>query len=253
MATNKTDNSVEINIMEVARSEITFMVRGDTPIILNAMSEKARQQLLLPPVKKNAAAKASTLKHDPLEEFAGSMYRARSADSPTEIVVPATAFKSALQGAALDIPGATKSQIGRLAYVVGDEICLYGIPQLLMSTTRCRDINRTPDIRTRAIVPEWACYVTIRHTTPILKSQDVMQLFSAAGYTQGIGDWRIQKGSGNYGAFSLVGDDDEAFQRIISEGGREAQLAAIDAPISYNADTDRLLAWFGAEAKRRGF
>lgn len=243
----------EISIMEIQRGRIEFMIRGNSPLICNAMSAKVQQQLLLPPLKKNAAEKASTLKHDVMEEFRSSMYKARSPDSPTRIVMKATAFKGALMSAALDLPGTNKSQIGRLAYVEGDEIPIYGVPQLMMSVTRNSDMNKTPDVRTRAILPEWACSITVQYTMPILKEQAIVNLMAAAGITQGIGDWRVQKGSGNYGQFELTTPDDEAFKRIIKTGGLEAQDAAIEDPVCYDSETDELLSWYNVEVKRRGF
>ncbi len=245
--------ATEISVMEVTRGRIQFMVRGESPLICNAMSAKARQQLLLPPVRKNSAEKASSLKHNPLDEFRASMYYARSPESPTRVVVKATAFKGALMSAALDLPGTSKSQIGRLAYVEGDEVPVYGVPELLMSVTRSADINKTPDVRTRAIIPQWACIISVQFTKPILKEQAIVNLMAAAGITQGIGDWRVQKGSGNYGQFSLTDPDDEAFAEIIRTGGREAQDAAIQNPVCYDSETEELLSWFDQEVDKRGF
>lgn len=244
---------VEVDVVRVERGSVTFAVLGRSPLICNAMSAKAKQELLLPKGRKNAAEKASSLKHDPLQEFRSSMYVARNDDAPTRIVMKATAFKGALMSAALDLPGSTKSQIGRLAYVVGDEVPIYGTPQLMMSVTRSADMNKTPDVRTRAILPEWACYVTIEYITPILRDSAIINLFTAAGMTQGIGDWRVQKGSGNYGQFIPTSTDDKDFSRIVSSGGIEAQDAAIASPMTYDSETDELLSWFNVEAVKRGF
>lgn len=252
-STSRAAQSAEISIMEIQRGRLEFCILGNSPLICNAMSAKAQQQLLLPPVKKNAAEKVSTLKHQPMEEFRASMYTARRPDSPTRIVLKATAFKGALMSAALDLPGATKAQIGRLAYVEGDEIAVYGIPHLLMSVVRNADANKTPDVRTRAILPEWACYLSLQYTTPILKEQAIINLLAAAGITQGIGDWRVQKGSGNYGQFNLTEPDNQTFQRIISTMGKTEQDAAIANPVTYDSETDELLSWFNVEVKRRGF
>jgi hypothetical protein len=252
MASKKSEG-VEISVMEVSRGTIEFCILGNSPLICNAMSAKAKQQLLLPPTKKNAAEKASTLKHNPMDEFRASMYMARDPASPTRIIAKATAFKGALMSAAIDIPGAAKAQIGRLAYVEGDEIPIYGIPQLLMSVTRSADMNKTPDVRTRAILPKWACRISVQYTKPILKEPAIVNLLAAAGITQGVGDWRVQKGSGNYGQFSLVGPDDKEFVRIIKEGGKVAQDKAIADPVCYDGETEELLSWFNVETKRRGF
>jgi hypothetical protein len=226
---------------------------GSTPLICQAMSAKAKMELLLPSQRKNAAERAGSLKHDPLQEFRDSPYKLGDPTSPTYIAMPATAFKGALRNAALDLPGASKAQVGRLTYVRGDMINIYGVPQMIMAVVRCADINRTPDIRTRVIIPEWACRLTVEYVQPLLKSAAVINLLAAAGITQGIGDWRTEKGKGDYGQFKIVAQDDANFQRIIATGGRPAQIDAMETPVYYNDETQELISWFAVETKRRGF
>ena len=253
MAMAKSTTTIDISIMEIQRGRIDFLVLGTTPMICNAMSGKAAGELLLPSPKKNAAEKAANLKHNPLEEYRNSVYKTRGDSAPTRIYQLPTCFKKAIISAALDIPGATKSQMGRLISIIGDQIYIYGIPQLHMSIVRMADMNRTPDVRTRVILPRWAAYLTVEYTKPIIKDQAVINLLAAAGITKGIGDWRVQKGSGNYGQFSLVGTDNTEFSEIVTTGGRAAQDAALADPLTYNAETDELLSWFSVESKRRGF
>jgi hypothetical protein len=250
MATNK---PTEISVLEVTTCRMSFCLAGLTPIILNRLSQKAKGQLLDPAPKKNAAEKASTRKHEPLMEFRASPYLSPEEDSPTLLRHLSTAFKGALRSAALDIPGANKSQVGRLTYVNGEYINLFGIPKLLMSVTRSADMNRTPDIRTRAIIPHWACQIDVTFVTPLLKEQTVANLLAAAGIMQGVGDWRPGKGSGTYGQFRLTTDDDPEFKAIIKSGGRKAQTAAMQAAEPYDQETEELLAWYDAEGNRRGF
>lgn len=253
MTVRKTQDSTEISIMEIARGQIQFKVLGTTPMICHAMSGKVMQELLLPAAKKNAAEKAANAKHNVMTEFRDSMYTAREADAPTRILQKATCFKQALCSAAIDIPGAFKAQMGRLIFVTNDYIPIYGIPQLHMSIVRNSDPKRTPDVRTRAILPRWACYLTVNYTRPLIKEPALCNLLAAAGLTQGIGDWRVQKGSGTYGQFELVGDDNLNFEHIVATGGRAAQDDAIANPVPYDSETEQLLSWYQVETKRRGF
>jgi hypothetical protein len=189
----------EISIVEIRKETINVCLLGRTPFICNAMSQKVRQELLLPKGRKTAADKRTTLKHDPLTEFRNSPYKLDSPDAPTLIAMLSTAFKRSLASAAVDIPGATRAQIGRLCWVKGEKIPMFGVPKLFMSVTRSADMNRTPDIRTRAILPEWAAMLEIEFVIPLLNRTNVVSLLSAAGLIQGVGDWRPEKGSGNYG------------------------------------------------------
>lgn len=256
MAKAKTSTSSEsVDILQVERGTLDLCVLGTSPIILNRMSEKAKRELLLPKGRKTAAEKATTLKHNPLEEYRASAYRIQSADSPTLLAILSTSFKGAMATAALDLPGAKKAQIGRLTYVNGDYVPIYGLPQLFMSVVRSADMNKTPDIRTRAIIPEWACRLKVTYIKPLMTPQAVLNLIAASGLTIGVGDWRPEKGKGNYGQFEIVSDEDARFMDIVKRGQRMAQQAALDTPVCYDDETSSLLAWFDDEMdarKRRG-
>lgn len=257
----------ELNIVKVDRGRLTVCLIGTTPIIFNRQSEKVKHELLLPKGKKTAADKAANLKHDPYQEFVDSPYingpftcgtrhvdpRCTSDEEcPTLIVCLAAAFKGALKNAALDVPGSTKAAIGRLCWVEGERLPVWGIPQMLMSDVRCQDQNHTPDIRTRVIIPRWACRIMISFMKPMLNEQNVMNLLVAAGMMQGIGDWRNGKGSGTYGSFMPANEDDPEFKAILKEGGRKAQEKAMVSPEYYNDETRELYEWYLAEVKKRG-
>jgi len=243
--------SPEISVLEVMQGEMNFCIVGTSPFIYNAMSEKVWHELLMPAPKKNAAEKAANLKHSPFDEFRNSTYQNRDADAKTRLNFLCAAFKKGIAAAALDIPGANKSQIGRLVWVNGERVDMYGVPKIYCAIVRSADMNRTPDVRTRAILPEWACRISLRFMKPILKEQTIANLLAAAGWIQGVGDGRQQKGSLSYGQFRLVSEDDPDFVRICKNGGREAQEAALANPETHDEETDRLLEWFVEERQRR--
>ena len=255
MATKKTSKAegTEISVFEVQRGVMDVCVVGISPLICEAMSSKVKQGLLLPSGRKTPSEKQSTLKHNPYEEFRDSAYKIANDDAPNRIVLPSTAFKGALRSVAIDIPGTAKSQIGRLTYVEGSYVPIFGVPKLLMSVTRNSDVGRTPDIRTRAIIERWASRFTITYIKPILRDQIVANLLAAAGMMRGVGGFRPEKGAGDYGQFKLVAADDPEFLEIVSAGGREHQDLAFDEPECFDDETLNLLTWFNAEVKRRGF
>lgn len=245
-------NSNEISdILKVETGLLTCHVVGTSPLILNKMSEKAKHQLLLPSGRKTAVEKATTLKHDPYEEYRAAAYTLSDESQPTFIALMATSFKGALRSAALDMPGAKKSQIGRLTYIEGEMVGVYGVPKLFMTIVRSADMNRTPDVRTRPILPEWACKLQVRFVQPLIRAQAVTNLLAAAGITIGVGDWRSEKGSGNYGQFEVVSPDDPRYLRIVASGGRDAQKEALENPVSHDDETTNLLSWYDGERSRR--
>jgi hypothetical protein len=218
------------------------------------MSEKARRQLLLPPGRKTAAEKATSLKHVPLEEFRDSPYLLPESQ-PTLLGIMAASIKRAMASAALDVPGANKTQIGRLVRVdsqVNELISIFGIPQVKSSVVRTADINHTPDIRTLAIIERWACRITVTFMVPQVTFTSLSNLLQMAGFTIGIGDGRPEKGKLDYGQFRVANSDDEEFKKIVAEGSREAQQRAMDEPIFYDKETRDLVAFFDEEVERRG-
>ncbi len=252
MATKKnTVSAVEtVDILKVERGNLNLCILGSSPIICNRMSEKAKRELLMPKGRKTAVERATTLKHNPIEEYRASAYTLKP-DAPTLLAVLSTAFKGSMSTAALDLPGTKKAQIGRLTYVNGDYVGIYGVPQLFMSIVRSADMNKTPDVRTRAIVPQWACRLSVTFIRPLMRENAVANLLAAAGMSIGVGDWRPEKGKGNYGQFEIVREDDERFVEIIATGGREAQIKGLETPECYDDETASLLSWFDDELQRR--
>lgn len=256
MATSKkkpdTEN-VSIDIVQITRESVTFNLLGQTPIIMEAMSAKAKQILLMGGQKKNAAQKASTLKHDPLTEFRESAYLMDDPREPTALYIPATAFKSAMVEVCGLLPGVVKKHVNQLVWVKGEKVPVYGIPKLRMDVVRSSDMKRTPDVRTRLTIPDWACSITMQFYSPQMKAKSAASLIANAGITMGIGGFRAEKGKGNYGTWECVDKSDPGFARIVTEGGREAQLEALENPACYDIETERMLTDFFDEAANRGF
>ena len=240
--------SEEILVLPVQEGEVYVGIVGNSPFIFNRMAEKARRELLLPRGRKTEADKRQNLKHNPIEEYRASVYRNHGNSPKTRLAIPAPAFKGAMATAALDIPGTKKSEIGRLVWVEGTQVDVFGTPQLKMDVVRSADINRTPDIRTRAIVPEWACEIHIRFARPKLQAISIFNLLSAAGITAGVGDFRQEKGKGSFGQFRVYDARDADFKAILKRLGKlKEQDAALENPEFYDADTEELFGWFTSE------
>ena len=245
----RTENPA-IDILEIQLGQIKCHIVGTAPMIMHRFGAKAVNQLLLPAPKKNAAERATTLKHDPVAEFRESIYMNRDPKTPAAIHVPTDAFGKAIADVALDVPGAKKAQLMRLTSIADTHIDLFGLPRLGMDMVRSSDQARTPDVRTRAYFPRWACALTVRYVRGLLKENQIVNLLGAAGMIRGIGDWRPQKG-GSHGTFKVVPSDDPEYLDIVKKEGRKPQLDAIAKPVCFDSDSEELLAWFHAEIKRR--
>lgn len=249
MATNK-QVEAEIIVPELRRGVVRLRVIGQTPMFQNRMAAKAKQQLLVGGRKKTAADRVQ-IKHHPLVEFRDSLERI--GDGPTAIGLRVVAMKAAMCTAAIETAGITKTSAQRLLFMPGELAALYGVPQLRMDVVRSADINRTPDIRTRAFLPKWGAEIEIHHVLPQLPITSVVTLAANAGVLIGLGDFRQEKGKGAFGSFRVITTDtkDAEWDDLVANHGRKAQLAAIEKPEFADEDTIELMEFFYGEEKRR--
>jgi hypothetical protein len=252
--------SLEAEVPDIQVRESTFYIVGKRPLIFNRMAAKAMRQLLLPkPRSRKSADLELSVKHDPLQEYRDSVHRRRDTDpGPTRLLLPAPAFKGAMATGALDAPGLKKTEIGRRVWVNDVTVPVWGKPYLFMSAVRNSGINKTPDIRTRALLKEWAAVITVSYIHPLVRINQVVTLLGYGGITAGVGDFRQEKGKGNYGQFEFVDPaaakfDPAAakFVQICAEGGTEVQDAALADPETHDEDSQELLDWYTKEVARR--
>jgi hypothetical protein len=255
MPARVTSQTTHIDVVEVKRGTATFRILGATPLIMEAYTAKAKRQLLLPSGRMNPTEKATNLKHNPLEEYRESAVT--TPHGPTLLAMPATAFKDAIRTAALDLAGVSKAEIGRLTYVEADDdnmVPIWGIPALYMTTVRSSDIGRTPDIRTRPVIRHWATILTVHYVMPKMTEQAIARLIVAAGITAGVGGWRPEKGSGNFGTFDLVADSNNnapAWELLAENTTRADQEDALRNPSYYDRGSQELMEWYDEEIERR--
>lgn len=250
MAKKSTEVSQEINIPALKMGTVKLRIIGVTEMFQNRMAAKAMQQLLVGSTRKTAADKKN-IKHNPIEEYRASMETI--SDGPTALGLRVVAVKAAMCTAALETEGISKTSAQRLLFMPGEKVALYGIPQLRMDITRSADINKTPDVRTRAFIPRWGAEIEINFVSPQLSAQGVITLLMNAGLLIGVGDFRQEKGKGGFGAFRVIaeGQEDAEWDDLVRNHGRMKQLAAIENPEYANAETEELMEFFFSEVKRR--
>lgn len=232
------------------QGRVTMRIIGSTPMYYNAMSVKAKRSLLIGGGKKTAAEKKE-IKHDPETEFRDSVYKTRT--GPTLLAFPAAGIKNGMATAALVTDGVKKTDVQRLIFLPQEKISIWGRPYLRMDVVRSADMNRTPDIRTRAFLPRWCAEIDIAFVTPNLSIHSIGSLVNNAGLVSGLGDFRQEKGKGSYGTFRLVStEEDEAlWQELTEKEARESQETALAEPETYDDETRELWAMLRQERMRR--
>lgn len=249
MAVKKAETGLTIEPLKQGR--VTLRLIGTTPFYFNAMSAKAKRTLLVGGGKKTAAQRKE-LKHDPEQEFRDSVYRASGGE--TLLCFPAPGVKGAMATAALETPGVTKTSVQRLIFLPEQRIKMWGKPFLKMDVVRSADMNKTPDIRTRAFLPRWCAEVDIAFVTPTLSLHSVVSLLSNAGAIVGIGDFRQEKGRGGYGTFAVSGEEMGEWQDVwddVTAEGRAVQEAALEDAEPYDDETAELLDFIRDERQLR--
>ena len=240
-----------LQIDALKQGRVTLRMIGTTPLYFNAMSAKAKRSLLIGGGKKTAAER-KVLKHDPEQEFRDSVYRQPIGD--TLLCFPAPGVKGAMSTAALETPGVTKTSVQRLIFLPQQKINVWGKPYLKMDVVRSADMNKTPDVRTRAFLPRWCAEVDIAFVTPTLSAHAVVSLLQNAGVIVGIGDFRQEKGRGSYGTFAVAGTDMGEWQPMwdeITAEAREVQQGALEHPEFADDDTAELMEMLADERIRR--
>lgn len=238
MAVKKAETTLTIDPLKQGRIRLTLV--GQTPFYFNAMGAKAKRSLLVGGGKKTAAERKE-IKHNPEEEFRDSVYRTNSGE--THLCFPAPAVKGAMATAALETAGVTKTSVQRLIFLPEQKIKIWGKPYLKMDVVRSADMNKTPDIRTRAFLPRWVAEVDIAFVSPTLSTHSVVSLLSNAGVIVGLGDFRQEKGRGSYGTFAVTGDDGGDFADYVAEVKQEGfavQKHAMESPEMADLDTEEL-------------
>ena len=250
MALKKAESGT-LQIDALKQGRVTLRMIGTTPLYFNAMSAKAKRTLLIGGGKKTSAEKKE-LKHDPEQEFRDSVYR--QPEGPTLLGFPAPGVKGAMATAALETPGVTKTSVQRLIFLPQQRINIWGKPLLKMDVVRSADMNKTPDVRTRAFLPRWCAEVDIAFVTPTLSVHSVVSLLANAGVIVGVGDFRQEKGRGSYGTFAVAGEDlgdwSDYWAEVTAEG-RAVQEAAMAEPEFADEETEELMAMLDDERLRR--
>jgi len=238
--------------IKIKQGRATFYILGLTPLIYNAASEKTKHELLWPH-KKTMAERSVSLKHNPPQEYRDSVYRRPDGENgPTRLLAPSRWFKAAIAQVAKRVPGGgTTAELKQLVWVEGEYCDLYGTPEVYMAMVISAGMNRTPDIRTRALVPRWCCKLVINHVLPQVQSEAVATLLMNAGILNGVGDFRQQKGAGSYGQFELVNESDPRYKALVKNEGLKVQDRYLKELVPHDEDTSRMLATFNEKMRKR--
>lgn len=197
-APEPTQNATVIEIKRPNLQTRKLTIYGTAPLIQHRWSEKAKKQILDNQMKK---AKEALPAKDPQADYEESMYKLPSG----RYGFPAVAFKSAAVRAG-KLLGLAMTDARQMFFVVADEedlVIIKGQPSPREDMVK---IPGSVDIRYRAEFREWSAVLTVKFNADLISEEQVINLFEAAGFSVGVGEWRPEK-NGMFGTFTLMKGD----------------------------------------------
>lgn len=200
-----------VEIPQVKLKVFELKIVGDTPLIMNKWSEKAKQEMLDKQMKKATSVKEAK---NPIANAINSIYWLEG--KPIENTIEA--FENAVKnGARVGFPSIGFKQCAASAgyrnKLTKDKVSVYGAFNILEELTEIHgDIsfredmvtiaNGSADIRYRGQVDNWWAVLTIKYNESTYSQEQIINLINLGGFSVGVGEWRTEKG-GIYGSFHV--------------------------------------------------
>lgn len=192
MAVNKAvQQAVTIPGLQIATFKLTLV--GDSPLICNRFSEKAKKQMLDKQMKVAKQAKAAK---DPQKDYEGSLYPL----GKNKFGFPVVGFKAAAVDACSHAEGITKVEARGAFHINGEFAEIQGSPSMREDTVKIA--MGSTDLRYRGEFKTWSTTLEIRHNRNVLTMEQIVNLFNIGGFAIGVGEWRPQR-DGSYGMFHV--------------------------------------------------
>ena len=188
------DLKIEIPKIDVGHLEIRLV--GDSPLISNKWSDKAKKQMLDKQMKKAKTAKEAK---DPERDYRESLYEHPNGGYG----FPCVAFKAAAVSACRFSDGIKMTEARGAFHVVGELAQLKGEPSMREDMVRVG--MGTADIRYRGQFEKWSTTLLVSFNRAALSPEQIVNLFNIAGFGVGVGEWRPEK-DGSHGRFHVASE-----------------------------------------------
>lgn len=214
-------STIGVEIPQRLERTVELNIESISPLISHAWSAKAMRQML---DAQMGVASPGREPKDPLRDFKDSLYNVEGGGWG----MPAPSFKAAAVTAANDVklkmtemrrafhvetytirvtgPAITKP-LTEWDEKYASELAPYHKDGVSMRMDMVRNDNGGADIRFRGWWPVWKCTLHVSYNASVISLQQVVNLFTHAGWACGIGEWRptspIVK-SGEFGRFKVV-------------------------------------------------
>lgn len=192
-ATQKATESSVIEIPPIAIKTYVLRLVGDSPLIVHAWSQKAKQEML---DKQMGKARGKKEPKNPQADYEGAFYRLPNGEPG----FPTIGFKAAAVSAARQVEGLTMTFLRGAFHTIGELVAVEGTPRMREDMVRVG--MGTADLRYRPEFTEWAVNLRVRLNTRSITLEQLIHLFNQAGFSVGVGEWRPEK-NGRNGMFHV--------------------------------------------------
>jgi hypothetical protein len=214
------EGDTQVFIAPINLVELRLKIAGTAPLVMNAFSEKARQQLethMATPQKQQRTRKERTPREYDAE-FESAHHRDKEGGW---VGVPANGFRAcAISGTRL-VPGVMMSRAKQALFIRPDgwdKVDGQGLVRLIEDEAAEKTLmhvrNRgamgksVVDLRCRPMWRKWSCIITIRFDADFMTAEHVINLFNRGGVSVGICEGRPDSPNSNgmgWGTFEIVG------------------------------------------------
>jgi hypothetical protein len=185
-----------VNIPALTTRKLKLRLRGITPLITHAWSEKAKKEMR---DKQMGVARMKKEPKNPEAEFQGARYL----DSKGRDCVKGDGIKNAIVSAARMVDDLKMTFLRNALFVEGDLIPIHhDAKKPTMREDMVRVGQGTADLRYRPEYNNWYVDVVISFNANALTVGQVVNLVRMAGFSVGIHEWRPER-KGNFGRFDV--------------------------------------------------
>lgn len=202
MKKGKTEENVEkeVQVGGITIKTFRLKLRGTSPLISHKFSDRAQDAMLAKQMKTAIKSTGKEAKN-PQRDYEESLYVLGDG----RYGFPISGFKNAAVDACTFMDGVKKTMMRGAFHLIDEHdglTVIDGKPRMRKDNVRIG--MGTADIRYRAEFPAgWETTLLIKFNENAVSIPQIVQLFNAAGFGVGVGDWRPQK-DGSYGMFEVV-------------------------------------------------